>query len=136
MNFENLKGLTLTKIDVSDDKDEIVFTDSEGRQFRLYHEQDCCESVTIEDICGDLDDLIGEPLLVAEEVVHEQNVMPGGVGTGGYVDESFLWTFYKLDTTKGGITIRWLGSSNGYYSESVNFCVVNNLGKRSYNVYR
>jgi len=117
--FEDLKGKVLENIEQRGD-DELLFTTDNGEVYKLYHVQDCCEYVGIEDICGDLDDLIGEPLLVAEEVVNDQDVNPEGVPTKEYQD-SFTWTFYKLDTRKGGVTIRWYGESNGYYSESVDF---------------
>ena len=85
----------------------------------MFHDQDCCESVTLEDVCGDLQDLIGSPILEAEEVV-SANVNPEGVKVPEY-QESFTWTFYKIATAKGRVTLRWYGDSNGYYSESVYF---------------
>ena len=114
-----MKGKVLVNVENNNDE-ELVFTAKDGEIYKLCHLQDCCEIVTIEDICGDLDDLIGEPLLVAEEVIHEPDVNPDGVPSYEY-QESFTWTFYKLDTIKGGVTIRWYGESNGYYSESVDF---------------
>ena len=71
------------------------------------------------DIVGELKDLIGSPLLMAEEVSHEGK-NPEGVEVPDYQD-SFTWTFYKLATVKGYVTIRWYGESNGFYSESVDF---------------
>lgn len=117
MNLTPLLGKTLEKIVTTDIKDEITFHCDDGTKYRLYHSQDCCESVTIEDITGDLDDLIGSPILVAEEFTSNDN--PEGI-TKEYQD-SFTWTFYKLATVKGWVDIRWYGESNGYYSESVDF---------------
>jgi hypothetical protein len=93
----------------------MVFTDSNGVEFEFYHEQDCCENVVIEDICGDLDDLIGAPLTLAEELSNEDKPECN--------EDSYTWTFYRFASPKGTVTIRWLGTSNGYYSESVDFIV-------------
>lgn len=118
--FEDLVGQTLTAVHRLEygkkDGDELHFVTDDGTTYRMYHSQDCCESVNIDDICGDLDDLIGSPILLAEEVSSDEN--PPGVEVHEYQD-SFTWTFYKLATIKGSVTIRWYGSSNGYYSEEV-----------------
>ena len=73
--------------------------------------QDCCESVTIVDVVGNISALIGSPLLMADESTSDQ----------ANASESGTWTFYKFATIKGYVDIRWLGESNGYYSESVDF---------------
>ena len=119
MFFVELEGKILTDIQGDVGDDEMIFTTSDGKKYRLYHYQDCCEDVSIEDIVGNLNDLIGVPLLMAEEVSFE-NKNPDGVNVPKYQD-SFTWTFYKLATIKGYVTIRWYGASNGYYSESVSF---------------
>lgn len=74
----------------------------------------------IVDICGELDWLVGAPLLMAEETIHD-NENPNGADAPNYQDDSFIWTFYKFATIKGHVTVRWYGESNGYYSESVDF---------------
>jgi hypothetical protein len=121
VEFEILKGKTLFEVTKNGD-DEIVFIDMDGVKYVQYHEQDCCESVTIEDICGDLKDLVGHPILIAEEVSSEENPKDVRPKTLEYQD-SYTWTFYKLSTVIGSVTIRWYGESNGYYSESVDFRV-------------
>lgn len=117
--FEDLKGAILSKIE-NHNNDELVFTLANGERYRLYHDQDCCEAVSIEDIDGDLNDIIGSPILLAEEVSQE-DTNPEGVTPPEEYQDSFTWTFYKLATIKGSVTIRWYGSSNGYYSEGVDF---------------
>lgn len=122
--FEDLVGETLLKVENLDDE-KLVFALDNGEKYQLYHNSDCCESVTIEEIIGDLNDLIGTPITLAEEVIHEQDVHPKGVKIPEYQD-SFTWTFYKLATIKGSVTIRWYGNSNGYYSESVDWGKISN----------
>lgn len=115
--FEDLLGKTITKI--GEASDELIFYTSDGQRYRQYHQQDCCESVSIEEIIGDLGDLLDSPRLLAEEVSYEGE-NPEGVKVPEYQD-SFTWTFYKLATMKGRVTIRWYRDSNGYYSERVDF---------------
>ena len=119
MNFSILKGLTITSIDgLEDDSAEVIFTTSEGRRFEMSHSQDCCERVSIEDICGDVNDLLNSPILLAEEETSYED--PIDVDKD-YHDDLYCWTFYKLSTFKGDVTIRWYGESNGYYSVGVDF---------------
>jgi hypothetical protein len=121
MEFSSLLGKTLVSIVVNDARDKITFTDSTGQVYVMYHDQDCCESVDIESIVGDFNDLLGTPLLMAEEAVSDEAPQDAVVE---YPGESETWTFYKLATVKGYVDIRWYGSSNGYYSESVSFRAV------------
>lgn len=95
--------------------DEIKFYCSDGYLYTMKHFQDCCESVTIDTIDGDLDDLIYSEILMAEC----ESKRGDDDGTG--YSESSTWTFYKFATIKGYVTIRWYGTSNGYYSEGVDF---------------
>lgn len=115
-DFSNLKGKTFVDVVVSDDNEEVLFVVSDNEKYKLFHSQNCCESVTIESIVGDVKDLIGAEILIADEA------------TSGNANEVYdadeMWTFYKLATVKGYVDIRWYGSSNGYYSIEVSFARV------------
>lgn len=111
--YDELLGHTMASVRAEQYGEEMVFVREDGRTFQFWHCQDCCESVSIDDVCGDLADLVGSPLLEAEEVAGED--MPATDA------ESETWTFYKFATLKGSVTVRWYGQSNGYYSESVSF---------------
>lgn len=115
--FSNLLGLTLTSIDGKIGDETLTFETAEGRRFHLHYYPDCCASCSLNEVHGDFADLIGSPIVQAEEVCSGQG---GGEKPSEYAD-SWTWTFYKLSTVKGSVTLRWLGESNGYYSESVTF---------------
>jgi len=74
--------------------------------YKLYHDAECCETVIIEDVCGDLSDLVGVPILVASEDINSSE----------HGDGEQQWTFYHLRTIKGTVAIRFHGTGNGYYS--------------------
>jgi hypothetical protein len=122
VSFESLLGKTITSVDGGVGSDLLSFCCDDGSKFQMLHEQNCCEDVEVQDICGDLGDIIGSPILMAEEVTNDEEHPPDYKPE--YEPESYTWTFYKLATIKGAVTIRWLGSSNGYYSESVDFVMV------------
>lgn len=123
MNYNNycnvnvLMGKTLSSISGVSGDDELVFVTTTGESYRMYHMQDCCENVYLEDVVGDLQDLVGSEILLAEEVSGEG---PADSGDESYY-ESYTYTFYKFATRLGYVDLRWLGTSNGYYSEGVSF---------------
>lgn len=118
LEFSILKGKTLKSVEVDRKKEQITFIDTEDNTYCLWHAQDCSESVFIEDIVGDINNLIKTPIVMAELVVDTTKELPP---SDRIEDESYTWSFYKLATIKGYVTIRWFGTSNGYYSEEVDF---------------
>ena len=120
LSFDALKGCTLEKIDGAFARSkEVIFTTTTGERYSMRHFQDCCETVEVEDVIGDVTDLIGSPILEAEEVSSSKGNEPREGNS-----ESWTWTFYKIGTIKGHVTIRWLGESNGYYAEDVSFAKI------------
>lgn len=118
--FHNMIGKVMKSVTSSFGDDQMLFEAEDGSLFRFYHNQDCCESVGIEDISGDLSDLVGSPITLAEEVDNIPD--PSFEGIDDYSEpDSFTWTFYKFATAVGSVVVRWLGTSNGYYSEGVDF---------------
>ena len=111
-DIHELEGKVLKEIDFKTNNlnDEITFKTNDDRVFKLYHSQECCESVVINNIKGELDDLLGSPILKVEKWINKR--------------DNETWTLYKLETETSIVEITWLGESNGYYSESVDFCEV------------
>ena len=109
--MDELLGKIILDVNINSEKNEIVFLLSDGNKYSMKHIQDCCEDVVIDDINGSLDDLLNSPILKSECNSNE--------GSGDGIGESYTYSFYNMATIKGYVTIRWLGTSNGYYSEGV-----------------
>jgi hypothetical protein len=90
------------------------FTFSDGSILNFYHDHECCESVGADDVIGDVADLVGYPMLICEQVSSDCAPEPKSA-------DSYTWTFYRFATIKGTVTVKWLGESNGYYSEGVDW---------------
>lgn len=112
--MKDLVGGTIeTVIGLVPGSDTVHFKMADGRRFQMFHSQDCCENVSVAEVVGDVADLVGGTVLLAEESTNS------GDPPSEYA--SWTWTFYRIITDKGLVVIRWLGQSNGYYSESVCF---------------
>ena len=114
VNFsEVMPGKKILSVSIEQgDNEELHFVTDAGH-FIMTHEQDCCETVVIKEIDNSLHKLIGATIVEASVESNEGE-------TEDY--DTFTWTFYKLATNNGDyFTISWLGESNGYYSESVDF---------------
>ena len=104
-----LLGKTLVSIDQCG-IESINFKCTDGTEYIMYP-LDYYESASIKNVIGEYDNLIGSPILMAEEIASGDS-------------EDCNWTFYKLATVKGYVTIRWYGSYYGYYSGGINFTEV------------
>jgi hypothetical protein len=91
--------------------DDVTITTDRGT-LHLQHEQDCCESVELIDGGDDLPGIVGGVIGEFREVNCDDD------GMDKFAD-SFTWTLYTITTTKGDVTLRWCGESNGYYGEGV-----------------
>ena len=116
MDIQVLVGKTVRSIVGTEQYSEkIIFDCGEHGLFEMLHMQDCCENVRLEDVTGDVEDLIDTPIIEASE--RSNSTDPAAPGS----DESWTWTFYVLATKNGTVTLRWFGSSNGWYGEEVTF---------------
>ncbi len=81
---------------------------------KLYHERDCCEVVAVDQVDNKVERHIGATIYAIREKISRKEEYDKE-----WSDESNTWTFYDIETSKGRLSFRWHGSSNGYYSESV-----------------
>lgn len=120
VSFESLQGQTFTHIE-RQDAAHIQYIEfcNEDTCIVQAHFQQCCERVYLDDIVGDLEDLQGMPILLAEETCSTKDTSP-------------LWTFYKLAGLKGFATLRWCAGNDSMYSESVDHAKFKQISRKEY----
>ncbi len=108
VNINELVGQTISHVEgLEKGSAQVDITTLEGNKYRMYHSQDCCENVQLEDLDGSVEDLVGGLVVSAEESTGET---PNDYKFE-YEPDSYTWTFYKIETSKGGVFMRWLGGS-------------------------
>ena len=116
VNFEQLTGMTITAV-VYKETNESLLIHLNTHVLEMIHHQDCCETVYLADVVGSFEDLIGYPLLeVSETIVNNE-----------LIGESSTASYYNFRTVKASVQLRWVGESNGFYSEIVD-CYLHTVG--------
>ena len=114
--FSELKGKIVKNIFFDEEKkwkgSHTLVIETENEAYILNHECESSEEVYIEDIEGNIFCIINQEILLAEESSKK-------VEDDFVCNPSETWTFYKIATAKGYVTIRWYGGSSGWYSEEV-----------------
>jgi hypothetical protein len=107
-------GQEIVDIFVNHDKSEILLVNKWGGQCKLFHDYCCCEHFEFLDL--DVDELYQtlyhKPITQVELVTKEKDDTKDDPQYG-----SGTWSYFKLSTNNGTVTLRGYGSSNGFYSE-------------------
>ena len=106
--FEQIQGMTITAV-VYKEVNESLLIHLNTHVLEMLHHQDCCETVYLADVVGSFEDLIGHPLLEVSESIVD-------IATE---DMSSTASYYNFKTIKASVQLRWVGESDGYYSETV-----------------
>jgi len=109
-DLERIIGATIQEVTGCERESKCVTFLTDRGTLRLLHHQNCCERVYLEDANGDISDLIGGVVSVAEERSNQE---------GERGEYRTKYTFYTIRTTKGDLDLRWIGRDNGYYGVSV-----------------
>lgn len=107
-DFSVLEGKTIDSIDFKNHPDTITIT-ADGIEYVMEHVQDCCENVSISDFTGKFQ--TGKVAKASSEYTRLDD-------SDGLSAE----TVFNLTYADGEqFSIKWHGSSNGYYGVGVSF---------------
>jgi hypothetical protein len=118
--FHTLKGKIITKISVIKQTERIdqIRIEVGAKNFRLFHDEACCEEVQLVKIIGKIESIIGKKITLAEEDSFEP---PWWKGEYSEFSRTHTWSSYYLEAGTSRLELWFLGQSNGCYSEVLEF---------------
>ena len=121
--MEKIVGKVLVKVEgLEDESEKVILYFNDNTRMEFEHYQDCCECVYLLDYICDVD--LSKPTVVLQAEERTSNDISCPVTGLGKDDYSNTWTFYTINTSTGEIFMRWYGESNGYYSEEVDYRLI------------
>lgn len=117
--FSSLAGKTITSIEGLN-SDHVTIKTECGKTYGMRHFQDCCESVSLKEVLGNVDSIIGKEVRYANEDTSDCS----GEWSSG------TRTTFTIHTNGGSLILIWEGYSNGYYGEGVSFYEDDGSGSR------
>lgn len=94
------------------EKESVYIEMESGKAWHIYHMYDCCETVFVYRIDGEIADLLGKEVTRFEEEQTDEFLF------GHEPCESHTWTIYTIVAGGYKVVFYWLGESNGYYMET------------------
>lgn len=113
VEIEDFVGLTFTKVDA----DGTFYTAE--KKYDMYHSQDCCERVVLDETVGNIND-------ITDEVITDAFTTDDGAEDDDRSYEYVEYTNFHVVSAKGTVVFRWIGSGNGYYGTGVSISVQDN----------
>lgn len=105
LNDETIESV----VGLAEGSDEVLFITKSKKAVALYHIQRCSATIDLHSFECDIDDFRGAVVIDAECVETVKLVKSR--------HKSENWSFYRINTTKGSLVLRWCGDS--YYSDEV-----------------
>ena len=111
--FNCMQNKILNNVVLNDSKNEIYFETECGEEFIMSSELVNSKHVTIEEIKGDLNSIIGNKI---------QNFYSKSYESICIEDElTKITTYFNISTQKGSISLKWTGTANNELTEEVDF---------------
>lgn len=104
---QSFLGATITQVKGMKANGNWVLLTTDRGTIKMGHERECCEWVTLIDVCGDPADLIGGTIAVFECRIGDAKGKSIPTKSRPRAPTPRQYTFYEIRTTKGDVTLRW-----------------------------